>query len=353
MFGSDMHRIPEAIRQKNLASYGKFRQTLKYDYYILVSSVDVGGKRNVIVYLDLLFLTNLLIDAAVLKMTAWTRKLTVKPWRIAVSAFIGASYAVMMFFPALSFIFTFVVKCIFSIFMIMTAFGFGGLQHFLRNIGTFYLVNFAAAGGIFAVHYFWQSQAEVFNGIWFTRSGGTVFRFNNGLLFTLAVFPFTLLFYRVLFRSAKRKEEIAGYYAQVHIYIDEHESSCTGLIDTGNQLYDPLTRTPVIVMEASQWNEVLPAAWMQLIRQSEADRIVTAIGSDAEPFIWQERLRLVPYRGINNGTQFMLALKPDKVVIVREEKKVETHKVLVGLDGGRLCSDGSYQAIIHPALLEA
>ena len=27
-------------------------------------------------------------------------------------------------------------------------------------------------------------------------------------------------------------------------------------------------------------------------------------------------------------------------------------KVLIGLDGGKLCSDGSYQAIIHPALIQ-
>lgn len=59
-----------------------------------------------------------------------------------------------------------------------------------------------------------------------------------------------------------------------------------------------------------------------------------------------------PIQGVNRGTQFMLALKPDKVVIAYDGKQVEATKVLIGLDGGKLSSEGAYQAIIHPALVE-
>jgi stage II sporulation protein GA (sporulation sigma-E factor processing peptidase) len=48
----------------------------------------------------------------------------------------------------------------------------------------------------------------------------------------------------------------------------------------------------------------------------------------------------------------MMAIKPDKVVIVSRQGQIETSKVLVGLRSGRLSSDGAYQAIIHPHLLE-
>lgn len=63
-------------------------------------------------------------------------------------------------------------------------------------------------------------------------------------------------------------------------------------------------------------------------------------------------MRLVPYRGINKGSQFMIALKPDEVSIVQEGRTVTTGRVLIGLDGGRLSMESAYRAIIHPVLLE-
>jgi stage II sporulation protein GA (sporulation sigma-E factor processing peptidase) len=304
-----------------------------------------------VVYLDLIFLANLLIDGAILAVTARIRHVRPKLWRLALSAALGASYVVMMVVPSLSFMFTFVVKCLFSLTMILVAFGFGGLQTFLRNLGAFYVVNFVVAGGMFGVHYLLQSPGDVFNGILLTRSGGFAYPVKVGsLLIVLAFFPLVWLL-RSVVASARRAERMKQYLAQVRIRIDEHESVCVGLIDTGNQLYDPLTRTPVMVVEATQWQEVLPEAWLSRIRRAEVDQLVAAIGTD-ESFVWQDRLRLIPYRGVNRGTQFMLALKPDKVVIVLNETEIVSDKVLVGLDGGKLAADGSYQAIIHPTLAQ-
>lgn len=304
-----------------------------------------------VVYLDLIFLLNLLIDGATLQTTAWARSIKASPWRILAAAAIGASYVIMMFVPELSFMFTFIIKCLFSIIMVYTAFGFGSMQHFLRNFGVFYLVNFAAAGGIFAIHYFLQSSHEVMNGMLFTQSGGLKFELQIGGLFTILLFPVLILFYRKIMNERKRREILTRYFADTKVYIDEHCASCTGLIDTGNQLYDPLTRTPVMVMEASYWKDVLPEGWIRRIQEGETDQLLKAIGTD--DFIYQDRLRFIPYKGINRGSQFMLALKPDKVVITHNDCITETKNVFIGLNANKLCSDGSYQAIIHPTLTKS
>ncbi|GAA3403963.1 sigma-E processing peptidase SpoIIGA [Paenibacillus hodogayensis] len=303
-----------------------------------------------VVYLDLIFLANFLIDGVILCVTARVRHIRPSWWRLGASAALGASYVVMMLAPSLSFMFTFAVKCLFSLAMVAIAFGFGGLQSFLRNVGTFYLVSFAVAGGMFGIHYFMQSPGEVMNGIVVTSSGGLAHSVNVGMLLVVLTFAPLVWMFKVVFVSAKRRKEMTHYLAQVRILIDDFEAVCTGLIDTGNQLYDPLTRTPVMVVEATQWIEVLPESWLKRIRECEVDQLVAAIGT--ETFVWQDRLRLIPYRGVNRGTQFMLALKPDKVVIVHNETEIANEKVLVGLDGGKLCADGSYQAIIHPTLVQ-
>ncbi|MDO3678137.1 sigma-E processing peptidase SpoIIGA [Paenibacillus ehimensis] len=296
-----------------------------------------------VVYIDVIFLINVLIDGALLWTTAWSRKLRYRPWRLGLSAAIGGSYAVMLFFPPLSFLFTFALKFALSMLMLLTAFGFGGLQHFLRNLGAFYVINFMAAGAVFGCAYFWQSSSEIVNGILFSHDLGVT------LTMLAFSFPLALWLCRHVLQALRRKQELASFLAKVEVHIDEFASSCTGLIDTGNQLYDPLTKTPVMVMEAAQWGERIPEAWLAKIRRAEVDQLVTSIGT--EPFVWQDRLRLVPYRGVNRNTQFMLALKPDRVVITTGSGQIEANKVLIGLDGGRLSSDNAYQAIIHPSLV--
>ncbi|NQX65473.1 sigma-E processing peptidase SpoIIGA [Paenibacillus alba] len=305
-----------------------------------------------VVYADLIFLLNFLMDAAILIVTAKTRKISFKWWRIVGSSFLGASYVVIMFLPVPLFLFTFSVKCMFCIGMIMTAFGFGSLQNLLRNLGTFLLVNFAVAGGMFGIHYVLASSSDVMKGIVFTQSGVALFQLNmGGILFVLALLIPLLWWFKTVFQSTKQREVMTTFLAEITIHVGDYTASCKGLIDTGNQLYDPLTRTPVMVMEVSEWGDVFPAQWLERIRSADVDQIISGLGE--EEFVWQDRLRLVPYRGVNRNTQFMLAIKPDKVVITHNQTQTEAIKVLIGLDGGKLCSDGSYQAIIHPALISA
>lgn len=323
--------------------YTKF--TVSMNAFYLVKIWEVG---NVIVYLDLIFLLNLLIDGATLHTTAWARKIQAKKWRIWVAATLGASYVLMIFVPALAFMFTFFIKCLLSLLMIYVAFGFSSLQFFLRNCAVFYFVNVVAAGAIVACHFVLQSTHDVMNGMMFTHSGGLSFPLRISGLFIIALFPLTLYFYRKVMDEKKRKELIANYCADTEVTIDGHRVKCIGLIDTGNQLYDPLTRTPVMIMEAHHWQGALPSTWFEKIQAGQFDELLQVISS--EQWDWQHRLRLVPYKGINKGSQFMLALKPDKVVINFDNEHIETEHVLIGLSGDKLSSDRSYEAIIHPTL---
>lgn len=301
------------------------------------------------VYVDLIFLFNFVIDGILLLTTAWTRRLEIKGVRLASSAAIGASYTVFMLFPGLSAMYTFSAKLVFSIMMLLIAFRYRGLMPFLKTMGAFYLINFAAAGGIFGLHYFLLPSMEVWNGIGLSRSGGLNFPVQIHFGIIIAGLLLVLYFYLRLSRSQQRQEELTEYIADISIVIGDFTLSCKGLIDTGNRLYDPLTKIPVMVTETSSWGDRFPQAWLKKIQRGEAEQIVTSM--EEEDFPWQERLRLVPYRGVNNGTRFMLAIKPDQVSVYHNGKELETNRVLVGLDTGQLSPEGTYQAIIHPDLI--
>ncbi|MFU1792803.1 sigma-E processing peptidase SpoIIGA [Paenibacillus azoreducens] len=303
-----------------------------------------------VVYIDLIFITNLLIDGALLWLTAWMRKQRLRWWRLAVAAMVGALYVVMMFLPELSFMYTFIIKFALSLLMLWIAFGFGSLQNYIRNMGAFYIINFAAAGGIIGIHYLLQNTGEIFNGIWFTASGGLSFELKIGFWFTFIMCFAVLLWFKFVYSTRRKLENRQEYMGEVIVTIGGYNVSCTGLLDTGNQLADPLTRTPVMVMEAALWKEKLLASWLERLSGGEPDKLLLEM-NDAD-FEWRDRLRLVPYRGVNRGSAFMLAIKPDAVEIRIGNQTSRAVKVLIGLDGGDLSGDRSYQAIIHPDLVQ-
>jgi stage II sporulation protein GA (sporulation sigma-E factor processing peptidase) len=304
----------------------------------------------VIVYVDLIFFMNFIIDGALLLATGWTRKIKMKGWRIAAGAGIGASYVILMLYPEMSFLFTLLIKFLFSLIMLLVSYGFGQLQRFLRTLGVFYLINFVAAGGILGIHYMLLSSNDVMNGIWYTHSGGLSFELKLSLGFVLLAVALVIWFYIRVTRSSQRQKEVNQWITDVKIQLDSFEYSCKGLIDTGNRLYDPLTKLPVMVVEVESWKSYLPDDWIKRIQMAEVEQIL--VDMDTESFNGRERIRLVPFRGINKGGQFMLAIKPDQVHVLFNGLWMTTEKVLIGFEGGRLSSDGAYQAILHPALIE-
>ncbi|MNZ71209.1 Sporulation factor SpoIIGA [compost metagenome] len=302
------------------------------------------------VYVDVLFLRELLVDGAILLICAWARHLKPRPWRVLLASAVGACYVVFMLLPQLSFLFTLAVKIIMSLFMVWIAFGYPSFQHFMRNIAAFYAVNFVAAGAVLGIYYLlMQGSGEVWRTITFVNGSMRV-ELKMGLFYFIAAFCIGLYIYRTVLTQKRERELVLTHLAEVKIVIGDRIQSCTGLIDTGNQLYDPLTRTPVMVTEATLWQDDLPESWLNSIQDAQVDRLIA--GLDEQAFAWQDRLRLVPFRGVNRGSQFMLALKPDAVEITREGQVFESRKVLIGLDGGKLASDGAYRAIIHPSMVQ-
>ncbi|UQZ32874.1 sigma-E processing peptidase SpoIIGA [Paenibacillus sp. PK3_47] len=303
-----------------------------------------------VVYIDLIFAANLLIDGVLLWLTGWLVKMKVSWWRLALSSLVGALYVVMMFVPELSFLYTFLIKFGLSVIMLWIAFGFRSLQSYLRALGAFYIINFAAAGGIVGVHYLLQSSGDIWNGIMFTSAGGQAHRLKIGFWFVLAFLPLVLFLFKLIHTSRMHREQLDTYIGEVLVEIDAVSVICKGLLDTGNRLNDPLTRIPVMVMEASLWEGHLPASWIGKLTQGDADKLL--LETDGQSFAWQDRMRLVPYRGVNRGSSFMLALKPDFVSIKLGEETYQSRRVLIGLDGGTLSGDGAYRAIIHPDLIQ-
>ncbi|MCI8551059.1 MAG: sigma-E processing peptidase SpoIIGA [Lachnospiraceae bacterium] len=100
----------------------------------------------------------------------------------------------------------------------------------------------------------------------------------------------------------------------------------TALLDTGNRLYEPVTKKPVSVGEMKALSSLFP---------EEEEK--------TEGFL------LIPYHSIG-GDGFLKGRKLDQIALVREDGSstpFPEETFLVALKEGQLSKDGSYQLILH------
>lgn len=299
------------------------------------------------VYLDLLFLQNVLMDYLLLSLTSTWRTEAVRKWRMWVAAVVGGTYVLCFFNLHFGFLYTFLGKMLFSCIMVWIAFGYRSWKNFLRLLSTFYMTGFLLGGCVFALYWLLQSQVDVLYSFHFLRQADMM---QFSVLGVLAVgYPLSWLFARWTYRSLQRQKLVTDQLVQVSGFVLGHRFQCIGLVDTGNQLYDPISRTPVMMVETA----TLPFLPEPLLRMADAaldgplDEMLARL-DDA----WVSRLRIVPYRTVGRRDGWLLALRPDRLSVQMGHRRYENPRVLIGLSTVSLSPDGTYQAIVHPSLLQ-
>lgn len=307
------------------------------------------------VYVDLVFFTNLVVDGAVLLTTAKVRRIRPSKRRLSGAALLGALYAVTMFWADIPYLYSFAAKVLVSLAMVLLSFGYGGPLQLARNFGAFYTVNFVTLGGVIGLSYLLQSSGNPWGGIAYTADGGLILEWRMQLGLFLVTFLLSVWLFRGTSESRRKVQQMETLLWDVVIQIEDRAWNVRALLDTGNRLYDPLTRIPVMIVEASIWKDELPTGWCERLKGESADQLIAEMDADlSQSYTWAHRLRLIPYRALNGSSRLMLAVKPDEVLLCREgHPPLKVNRVLVGLDGGVLSSEGSYRAIVHPDLASA
>lgn len=295
------------------------------------------------IYLDAVWLLNFGIDLLLIWLTAIVLKRDVIKWRLIVAGLIGSSIVLLLFTPIANIVSHPIIKVFFSMMIVLTAFGFKRFRYFFQNLLTFYFVTFVIGGGMVALHFLFQSNVEINNQIVMTSTTGFGHPISWG--FVLLGFPLLWLFSKFRFNDIETKKIQYDQIVDVTIEIENISLSLQGLIDSGNQLYDPLTKTPVMIMDTFQISDEFPHELHMLSKDPESYVEATDI------LPWQHRIRLIPYRGVGMDHQFLLAVKPDKVLIHYNNEFIVVKHILVGLNPHPLSSDGDYQCILHPKML--
>lgn len=209
----------------------------------------------------------------------------------------------------------------------------------------FYFTTFAIGGGLIALHFVIQNPIRL------TANG--ILTFDSGYgdpvswLFIIVGFPLIWLFTKQ--RMDKHAVEKIRYdqLYPVTMQIKNKSYSTTGYIDSGNQLVDPLTKKPVIICDEhfiGRW--FTDDEWKQL-EEAHQDLDFAKV-----PPEWEKHIQFIPYQGVEGKSNFLLAIRPDKVTIHYNERKIVSTKVLVGVQFSTLTKDHSYHCLLQPQIIK-
>ena len=188
------------------------------------------------IYLDLIFFLNLIFDFLLLLTVKIVLKRNTSLKRIFLGALLG-SFSILLLFLSISSLELFLFKIIISILMIIISFGYKDKEYFFKNIIYLYFSSIILGGFLY------------FLNITFSYKNNGIIFFNNGfsinVIFLIIISPIILYFY---IKQNKSLKIINNYNYIVEFTYNNKKYKYNAYLDTGNKLYDPYTKKPVILL---------------------------------------------------------------------------------------------------------
>ncbi len=289
-----------------------------------------------IVYADLSFIINYLIDASILWASARLCGARINWRRILGISFIGALYGILILFPACSFLYSFPIKVVFSMLLVYFGHGSRSIREFFKGMVGFYLLSFTAVGATLGLEQY-MASAEPGNN------------------WKYLMFSIVMLIILAWYIEKSWAQKLITSKLKYNVTIKISGSDCTGqgFLDTGNSLRDPLTGKAVLVAEHESIIDCLPVELKSLIvdREITAEQILAIVeGSNLG-----NRLRIIPFSSVGNEGGFMLGVRADEVIIQPQGSKINEYKVnkniVVALCMQKLSKDNSFSMLVPMALI--
>ena len=120
------------------------------------------------------------------------------------------------------------------------------------------------------------------------------------------------------------------------------------MLDTGNQLREPITGDAVIVVEKERLYEILPGSILNNI-----DKIIGGDwGENEELLNYRTRFRMIPFKSIGKQNGILLGFRVDEVNVITDIDKIINQKVIVCIYNEVLTRTNTYSALIGLDMLE-
>ncbi len=303
------------------------------------------GGNKVAVYLDVIWALNFLFDTLLLYLTAIILKRQIVKWRLILGGLLGSIIILLAITPFHTYSSHPLTKLLFSILMVLIAYGYKKFRFFVTGLMTFYLTTFLVGGTLIGTHYFVKFDLELSSSVMVASVKG--FGDPISWLFVMLGFPLAWHFTKSNFDKIETVKIQYDQIVNVTIVLDETTIQCKGLVDSGNLLFDPISKSPVMFVSVNKMLDELPSPILKLANNPEA----ILFGNESVPENIEGKMRIIPCKVVGKEQQLIIAIKPDHIIIERENERMTITKGLISFTLQELSGEDSFQCIVHPKML--
>lgn len=293
------------------------------------------------IYIDVVLIENLIMNYIILLASGLILKIKIKHIRLILASLLGAVYSIIAYMEILELYSSILLKIILSIIIVYIAFNPQSIKKMWKDLLIFYLTSFVFGGAAFALIYIIRPQDILMrNGLFLGTYPLKTVMLGGIVAFTIIITAFTVV---------KRKISKKDMFCTIEIKLNGKNIKANAMIDTGNMLKEPITNTPVVVVEHTLLYQCMPKEIL--------NNLENIIGGDFEKIpdkIKQEyilKLKLIPFSSLGKQNGMLLGIKPEYLKIITEEQEKTQKNVIIGIYNKSLTKRGEYRALMGMELL--
>ncbi len=296
---------------------------------------------KITIYIDIIFLENLIMNSIILYATALILKFKPKALRVIASSSIGSIYAIITYITEIEIFASVILKAILAIIMIYVAFNPQSVKKMWKQVAIFYLTSFVFGGvALYLIYYIKPQEVFIKNGVF-------VGEYALKVIMLGALVAFITI--KISLKIIKTKISPKDMYCKIKIKLQEKTIEAKAMIDTGNLAKEPITNTPVVIVESSLLENILPNKILNNLENILGGDLSQISEEMQEKYV--SKLRCIPFSSLGKQNGMLLGIRADEIQVETQDEKKISNNIIIGIYDKSLTKRGEYRALIGIELI--
>lgn len=266
-----------------------------------------------VIYLDVVLFENFIVNAFLLLLTCQSTLHKPKKLRLFMAAAFGSLYVITMFYKSTYFLTLLPFKLLAALLMIIITMGYNTLRETLKLFILFLLYSMGLAGLCVFIELQKGNNCSI---------DFAIVNFSYKTVMLCIMICYITIYFIIKFLKDR------GFTEEFIYDVEMKKGGCSkefkAFLDTGNELKEPVTGLPVILVERKLLAKIT---------------------------IKEDELYIIPYMVIKGGTGTLKAFKADEVC-VKNKKKSLVISAMIAYSDNTLCKDGMYHALLSRGVFQ-
>lgn len=296
---------------------------------------------KITIYIDIIFLENLIMNSIILYATGIILKIKPKTIKVLISSTIGSIYAIITYVTEIEVYTSIILKAILAVIMVYVAFTPPNVKKMWKYIAIFYLTSFVFGGvTLYLIYYIRPQEVFIKNGIF-------VGKYILKVIMLGAIVAFIII--KISLKIIKTRISPKDMFCKITIKLNEKTIETKAMIDTGNLAKEPITNTPVVIVESTLLEDVLPSKILNNIENILGGDFSQIPEEMQEKYI--SKLRCIPFSSLGKQNGMLLGIRANEIIVETDDEKKISNNVIIGIYDKSLTKRGEYRALIGIELI--